>query len=311
MTEIHVNLKRFDVPKKLGGICLFDSPGEWIEFVIDESIKAGLGTLPNTSVTYFLPEALLLAGIGKLSSFPAEKRTSIHIGCQGVYRENVEKNGNFGAFTTNLPAAAAVNLGCSWTIVAHSEERRDKTDLLSRFQPAIQSDPEIRRQANHSVEKILNQELICALKSGLNAVYCVGETAEEKGGGGFEEQKPRIEAVLSDQLEIGLKGVSGFFQDRKITIGYEPRWAIGPGKTPPGSDYIGFVSDFIKSTVKNLYGFAPPVIYGGGLKEDNAASISEIEAIDGGLVALTKFTGDIGFEPGGLKRIIDAYLAGI
>lgn len=36
--------------------------------------------------------------------------------------------------------------------------------------------------------------------------------------------------------------------------------------------------------------------------------ISKIETIDGGLVALTRFTGEIAFEVGGLKRIIDKYL---
>ena len=35
--------------------------------------------------------------------------------------------------------------------------------------------------------------------------------------------------------------------------------------------------------------------------------ISEIETIDGGLVALTKFTGDIGFSVEDLRVIIDRY----
>ena len=52
-----------------------------------------------------------------------------------------------------------------------------------------------------------------------------------------------------------------------------------------------------------------PVVYGGGLKEENAKMIAGIETIDGGLVALTKFTGDIAFEPAGLKTIIETYLS--
>jgi len=38
-------------------------------------------------------------------------------------------------------------------------------------------------------------------------------------------------------------------------------------------------------------------VYGGGLKEENARAICAIPSIDGGLVALTRFTGEIGFIP--------------
>ena len=55
-------------------------------------------------------------------------------------------------------------------------------------------------------------------------------------------------------------------------------------------------------------GLIPAVVYGGGLEEENAKMISNIPAIDGGLVALTRFTGDIGFYPDELRSIIDKYL---
>jgi len=48
-------------------------------------------------------------------------------------------------------------------------------------------------------------------------------------------------------------------------------------------------------------------VYGGGLKEENAGMIAQIETIDGGLVALTRFTGQIGFYPEELKKIIEKY----
>jgi len=113
--------------------------------------------------------------------------------------------------------------------------------------------------------------------------------------------------VLKAQLEGGLRGVKEFLPSNNLMIGYEPVWAIGPGKTPPGEDYIAFVSGYIKEIVKELYGFDVGVVYGGGLKEENAAMIASIDTIDGGLVALTKFTHPIGFEPEGLKNIISAY----
>ena len=49
MTYIFVNLKRFDVPKSLGGICLNDNPQEWIEWVVDQSVQFGLGQLDSSA----------------------------------------------------------------------------------------------------------------------------------------------------------------------------------------------------------------------------------------------------------------------
>ena len=51
------------------------------------------------------------------------------------------------------------------------------------------------------------------------------------------------------------------------------------------------------------------VIYGGGLKKDNAAMLASIPEIDGGLIALTRFTGEIGFYPDEYLEIIRAYLS--
>ena len=309
MNEIFINLKRFDVPTGVGGICPIDNPGKWIEWVIEQSVQFGLGKMDDVRVTYLLPEALILQAATKLATYPDSDRTNIQIGCQGVYREDIQAGGNFGAFTTNLPAAAAANLGCTWSIIAHSEERKDKFDILARLDPAANENDQARKRANDTLNTIINEEVICALKQNLNVLLCVGETAEERGDGEFEQQKPRIEAVLKDQLMLGLKGVDSIEERADIVIGYEPRWAIGPGKTPPGGEYIGFVSAYIKSVVQQNYGFDPVVVYGGGLKEENAAMIASIDTIGGGLVALTKFTPPIAFEPEGLKTIIDTYLA--
>jgi triosephosphate isomerase len=115
MKQIFVNLKRFDVPKRLGGICSMDNPVEWIKWVIDESVSKGLGRFGDIEVVYLQPESLIPASVARLSAYNATETKAIDIGCQGVLRENIKKGGNFGAFTTNLPAVAAVNLCCSWS----------------------------------------------------------------------------------------------------------------------------------------------------------------------------------------------------
>ena len=88
-----------------------------------------------------------------------------------------------------------------------------------------------------------------------------------------------------------------------VVIGYEPVWSIGPGKTPADKLYITKVARFIKEVTGGM-----DVVYGGGLKTDNAAMLASIDEIDGGLIALTRFQGEIGFYPEEYLDIIRLYL---
>jgi triosephosphate isomerase len=308
MKEIYVNLKRFEVPRSLGGLCPLDDPVKWIESVITDSVEMGLGGNEALSLVYLLPESLIPAASDALASAQAEKGKMLGVGCQGVHWDNITVGGNFGAFTSALPATSAKNLGCTWAIIGHSEERRFKGQVMRAYDSTIDTDMEKMKQAAGAVDALVQSEVQQALETGLNVLLCVGESAEERGEGVFEEQKPRIEAVLKEQLLVNLDGVKDYVGSRKIVIGYEPIWAIGPGKTPPGEAYISFVSAFIKDVVHKHFDFEIPVVYGGGLKEENARMIAGIETIDGGLVALTRFTGEIGFDVPGLKGIVDKYL---
>jgi len=121
-------------------------------------------------------------------------------------------------------------------------------------------------------------------------LYCVGETSEEQ---------PRRFEVLAEQLAVGTEGVDL----ARLAIAYEPVWAIGPGKTPPDASYITEIARFIKGHLPGI-----PVVYGGGLKADNAEMLASIDEIDGGLIALTRFTGEIGFYPDEYLEIVRLYL---
>ena len=101
------------------------------------------------------------------------------------------------------------------------------------------------------------------------------------------------------QLDIGLDGVDM----SRVVIAYEPIWSIGPGKTPADKPYITKIARFVKERTGGL-----DVVYGGGLKKDNAAMLASIEEIDGDLIALTRFAGEIGFYPDEYLEIIDTYL---
>lgn len=274
MKQIFLNLKRFDVPVELGGVNRLSPVADWGGRIVRET-QEGLRPYREARFVQFFPEAhLLTANASRTADSPVE------LGCQGIHREDTAVGGNFGAFTTNRPAAAAAALGCAWTMVGHCEERNDKAGILAVADV----------QDSAAVNLILNREIKCATGRGLRVLYCVGEKAEEQCA---------WEDTLAAQLELGLDGV-----DRSlVTLAYEPVWAIGPGKTPPDRDYIQKIARFVKESTNGL-----PLVYGGGLKAENAAMLASIPEIDGGLIALTRFSGEIGFYPEEYLEIIRLYL---
>ncbi|OLN30788.1 triose-phosphate isomerase [Desulfosporosinus metallidurans] len=309
MTHLFVNLKRFEVSRAKGGLCPYESPKLWIEGILAETVKLGVGTLDELQVVYLVPEALIIPAQEKLAEYDEDLRKCIQIGCQSVFRQNIVIGGNFGAFTSSFPAASAYQLGCRWSMIAHSEERRDKKGVIAAFEPDLDKNENLKKRAAVAVDSLVNQEVLAALEQGMNILLCVGETAEERGNGSPDEQKKRTSEILAGQLKRGLDQVRMHLSRQQIVIGYEPIWAIGPGKTPPDGEYISFVSRLIKDEVQKILDIDIPVIYGGGLNEKNAATISNVPSIDGGLVALTRFTGEIGFFAADFKTIIDIYLS--
>ncbi len=313
MVEFFVNLKRFDIPRALGGICPYDNPVQWIRSVAEELVALGVGQTDDYSLVFLLPESLVVPFSEALRNTPETETRALSYGVQGVFREDVAKSGNFGAFTSNLPASAAVALGSSWAMVGHSEERLDKSQTLSRLVERLAgsaagnggSDAEAATAA--IVNELVAEEAVAAARVGMNVLVCVGETADERGEGPLENVADRVRAVLDRQLEPLSDAWTRVEPGVRLTIGYEPRWAIGPGKTPPDAEYIGFVGDHIRATLERSLGLAPFVVYGGGLKRENAAQIAGIASVEGGLIALTNFTGEIGFTPDGLAEIISAY----
>lgn len=277
MKSLFLNLKRFDIPKELGGVNGLMPMHEWAPHIVGKT-QQELQSYRQEEAEFvmFFPEAHLIGALSALSD-----QSPIKIGCQGVFREDTSAGGNFGAFTTNRTAHAVKALGCTYTIIGHCEERRDKLGIMK----------EAGVEDSDAVSRLLNKEVKCAVHAGLKVLYCIGETAEERAD---------WQNTLKRQLEIGLEGV-----DRSsVSIAYEPVWAIGPGKTPPDRDTISRAGQFVKEVTKGM-----TVVYGGGLKEENAKMLASIPEIDGGLIALTRFTGDIGFYPEEYLSIIKTYLA--
>ncbi len=306
-----VNLKRFDVPRSRGGICPEQNPSDWIRSIIDKITELGLGRLQDVDLVLLVPESLLIPSVEALADLKREEVEHISIGSQTVYRDDCTPGGNFGAFTSNLPASAARASGAAWSMIGHSEERRDKLGIIASYDPSVVSEHGASARAGRCVDEMIGNAVARALDSPLHVLLCVGETSDQRGTGSFEQQQPRIVDTLRSQLSLGLSSIPGDrAAERKVVIGYEPIWAIGPGKTPPDPGYVSFVAQSIKAITQEIVGSPLPVVYGGGLKSENARAFGEIQELDGGLVALTTFSPPLAFEPEGLNTIMDQFLGG-
>jgi triosephosphate isomerase len=107
----------------------------------------------------------------------------------------------------------------------------------------------------------------------------VGETLAERDGGQAAD-------VVRRQIQEGLGKFSAAELSR-ITIAYEPVWAIGTGRTAT-PEIAAEMHGEIRKTILQIHGAgaasAIRILYGGSVKPDNIASLMQKEDIDGALV---------------------------
>ena len=246
MKHIFLNLKRFDIPRDWGGVNSIAEPADWGGYIVNhtqDGVKELLeAAKEETEFVMYVPEAHVIPAVqAKTADSP------VVIGCQSVFRDDVAEGHNFGAFTSNRTAKAMKALGCGSVLIGHCEERNDKAGILA----------EAGVTDTAAVNRLLNQEVCRAVEAGLSVLYCIGEKAEEQD---------RWKEVLREQIETGLAGVP---EAAPVVIAYEPVWAIGPGKIPPDQAYITKIADYVKEVSGGR-----DVVYGGGLKQDNAKMLS-------------------------------------
>jgi triosephosphate isomerase len=206
-------------------------------------IREGLTTITGVDVLICPPVQLL---------FPMAKAvagTKIMLGAQNAHEAA------YGAFTGEVSVPMLKDTGCTYVIIGHSE----------------------RRQIYKEDGLLLAKKVRAVVGGGLNVVYCVGETLDERESG-------RTQAVVERQLtEVVKPDVPA---DRLI-IAYEPVWAIGTGRTAT-PDQAQEVHVLIRTHLAGIYGRptadAIRILYGGSVKPDNAATLLSQPDIDGALV---------------------------
>lgn len=159
-----------------------------------------------------------------------------------------------GAYTGEVSTTMLKDIGVDDVIIGHSE-RREKF---------LESD------------EIINSKVKKALEDDLSVILCLGESLEIK------EEGREVDFVREELLN-SLDGVKNI---EKVTIAYEPIWAIGTGKTCSSEDAEKMCRE-IRNIIDEKYGEVSQkirILYGGSVKPSNAGEILSKENIDGVLV---------------------------
>ncbi|MGD9638992.1 MAG: triose-phosphate isomerase [Alphaproteobacteria bacterium] len=178
----------------------------------------------------------------------AVKGSGVSVGAQDCHTNES------GAYTGDISAKMLKDLGCDYVILGHSERRT------------------YHKESN---------ELICAkaeaaIKEGLKAVICIGETEAERDAG-------KTINVCEEQFKKSVPAVSN---GENTVIAYEPVWAIGTGKTPTNADVEEVHAAIRKFAVEKMGAEADKLqlLYGGSVKPSNAKELLSIANVDGALV---------------------------
>ncbi|MEM7626940.1 MAG: triose-phosphate isomerase [Planctomycetota bacterium] len=182
----------------------------------------------------------------------ADAGSSIKVGAQDCY---AQAN---GAFTGEVSLSMLKDVGVATVLVGHSERRHviGEDDLL------------------------VNQKVLAALEADFEVVLAIGEKIEQREAG-------QTDFINYAQLCYGLAGVTAE-QMARVTIAYEPVWAIGTGKTATPEDAQA-AHAAIRGCLSGIYSGTEVaaqtrIQYGGSMKPGNAAELLAQPDIDGGLI---------------------------
>lgn len=168
-----------------------------------------------------------------------------------------------GAFTGEISAPMLKDAGASFTILGHSE----------------------RRAMHGETDAVVKDKADAALAAGLDVIVCVGETEGERDAG-------QAEAVVTGQLAGSLPLGEG--DAARVTVAYEPVWAIGTGRVPSVGD-VAAMHAAIRAKLVEIYGDAGAavrILYGGSVNAGNAVELLGVPDVGGALVGGASLTAD-------------------
>lgn len=218
------------------------------------SVVEGMG-IENRVTVVICPPFPYLSMVGEIL-----QGSRVKLGAQNLFPENK------GAFTGEVSPTMLLDLGCKYVILGHSE-RRHKLSESDTF---------------------INQKIRVALASGLDVIFCVGETLPQR-------ESEQTEAVLHQQLMQGLVGLSAETLSR-LSIAYEPVWAIGNlghHATPQqAQDAHAIIRRCFGQMFEEKMAQTLAILYGGSVNPEDAAALLGQQGVDGVLVGADSLNAD-------------------
>jgi triosephosphate isomerase len=229
------------------------------------------GTLKTSAIastasvqTFVLPPFPYIAEVADIL-----KSTRVKVGAQNMHWEEQ------GPWTGEISASMVKDCGAAMVELGHSE----------------------RRTFFNETDETVALKVKAALKHGLLALVCIGDTKAEYEAG-------RTAEVLERQTRAALSHV-GQAAEGKVVIAYEPVWSIGEGGVPADPDFANEQHKRIKAVTAAETGKPLPVLYGGSVNQQNCCALARESHIDG------LFIGRAAWNAAGFIGIVEAVISNL
>lgn len=171
--------------------------------------------------------------------------TRVAVGVQNIHWADE------GPFTGEVSPVMAREIGATLAEIGHSE----------------------RRQLFAETDDGVARKTAAAVRHGLLALVCVGDTRAEYEAGAAGD-------ALARQTRLALRHV-GRQAVGNVVIAYEPVWSIGEGGIPADPGFANAQHARIKEVTADVLGEPLPVIYGGSVNPRNCLELIAKPDIDG------------------------------
>jgi triosephosphate isomerase (TIM) len=175
--------------------------------------------------------------------------------CIGLGAQNCSEH-SLGAYTGQISAQSLAEIGCSYCIIGHSEQR----------------------EYGHEMHDQISQKMVQLSQYGIKPIVCIGESKKD-----FDQRNTL--SILENQLIPICNALQELnYPAQHLFIAYEPIWAIGTSIIPE-TTHLEKVFAHIKkiaSSRKNHYSIS--LLYGGSVTSLNCKKLKEVENIEGFLI---------------------------